>query len=202
MKLFSIPGLLLFFLVVLLGCSTPKENPESVQYDVTVDDKISMQTKVIDQGNSLIESNEFHRDDIKYRAKILAEEARLNLVELEEALLYNNETVRWAAQDALVTLGPYAVPVLVRVLETGERRAKEHACNALQRIGTPAADAIPALIEAILSESVANYAARALSTVGMGSTLARDGLQEALDKNIRSGKAVEASLKKIEASLQ
>lgn len=158
----------------------------------------------VEPGNPLIDSNAMHRQGIKSAARELADVANKNLGQLEEALRYNNETVQWAAQDALVSLGEYAVPVLTNVLQTEDGRAKEHACNALQRIGPAASSAIPLLLESLRADaSTANYAARALSTVGKGSTLARDGLREALTAGeVRSAGAVEATLRTIEESLK
>jgi hypothetical protein len=96
------------------------------------------------------------------------------------------------------------VPVLIRVLQTGDQRAKEHACNALQRIGPAASSAIPLLLRSLGEDaSTANYAARALSTVGKGSTLARDGLRETLAAGeVRSAGAIESALRSIEESLK
>ena len=178
-------------LIVLLFCLGGAASPQNPRKDCQVE-----------SSNSLIASKEDNPLLIKAHARQLADTALINLTQLEKALLGNNETVRWVAQDALVELKEYAVPVLVKVLRNGEERSREHACNTLQRIGKPAAAAIPVLLESLGPDiTITNAAARALSTVGHGSTFVRDELQKAHENDIPSGGAIKASINKIQKSL-
>ena len=155
----------------------------------------------IEASNSIIASKS-DRLLAKAKARDLAESISSNLRQLEEALLYNDEATRWAAQDALVELKECAVPVLVKVLRDGDERAREHAANGLQRIGRPAAAAIPVLLESLGRDiTTTSAAARALSTVGQGSVFVRDELERASVKEIPSGGAIEASINTIQESL-
>ena len=160
-------------------------------------------TETLATVNPLVYSNESHRKRIKQDASELAGVAKANMRILEEALCYNNETVRWAAQDALASMGQYAVPVLMNVLRHGDQRAMEHACNALQRIGLDASASIPLLLELLGSDvTTANYAARALSTVGMGSKIVLEGLKDAHERGLQSGGAIGATLQKLQRAAE
>ena len=151
------------------------------------------------QANPLIRSTELHLAQIKQDAARIADTVRSNLMVLEQGLEYNHETVRWASHDALVSLGTPAVPVLMNVLREGDQRGRELACNAMQRIGRDASVAIPLLVDLLRSDlSTANYAARALSTVGRGSSIAMEGLKNARDKHVASGGAIESAIQALE----
>ena len=96
-----------------------------------------------------------------------------------------------------------AVPVLMNVLRHGDQRAMEHACNALQRIGLDASASIPLLLELLGSDvTTANYAARALPTVGIGSKIVLEGLKDAHERGLQSGGAIEATLQKLQRAAE
>lgn len=77
-----------------------------------------------------------------------------------------------AALEALVALGPGAVPTLTQTLAAGDRIAREQAARALGRIGPAASAAIPALTRALQDPHpwVQKEAAAALAQVEGGSS--------------------------------
>jgi HEAT repeat protein len=81
---------------------------------------------------------------------------------LIDALKSTNQNLQGAAGDALVKIGPQAIPSLVEAL--ADKRARRAAAKALRGFGPAGKEAVPALIEA-LKEGDAN-AAHALSRMG------------------------------------
>lgn len=71
---------------------------------------------------------------------------------LERLVLDDNHAVRDAAAMALAKIGPAAVPVLVRLVESGEAELQWRAAGALRRIGSRAATAGDALLRATDSD--------------------------------------------------
>ncbi len=69
---------------------------------------------------------------------------------LVELLATPTEGIRYVAVEILGGLGPRAVPFLIEVLQGGNRKASANAAWALEKIGSDAANAVPALHKALL----------------------------------------------------
>ncbi|NQU12237.1 HEAT repeat domain-containing protein, partial [bacterium] len=74
-------------------------------------------------------------------------------------------TVRYAAQDALVLIGPASIPPLRRAFAAGSGRARPHVVAALAKLGDPAAlefahrllRTAPPLLRTAVRQQVAEY---------------------------------------------
>jgi len=68
------------------------------------------------------------------------------------ALKHDDALAREAAVKVLTTIGPGSVPALAQALEHDRAQVREDAAKALAQIGPQAADAVPALIDALKRE--------------------------------------------------
>jgi HEAT repeat protein len=79
-----------------------------------------------------------------------------------------DKRLRFGAANALVRIGPAAVPALIEALKDKDRNVRRAAALALGKIGPATKDAVPALIEALKDKEsyVRSAAAWALGKIG------------------------------------
>jgi hypothetical protein len=90
--------------------------------------------------------------------------------------------VRETATDALARIGPAAVPALIHALRDPNPDVRNHAAQAIARMGPPAKAAVPELIIALQDSdwNVRRSAARALGQIGEGAQAAVPALIEVI----------------------
>jgi tetratricopeptide (TPR) repeat protein len=121
------------------------------------------------------------------------------------ALQENEIGLRWLATGALVRIGRPAVPALCACVKGRDRGARDHAVEALRRIGPAAEEAMPVLADMLNNKSANVRAQAALALGGLGSAAerAKPALQAAkADPDPRVRAAARTALREIDPSYQ
>ncbi len=89
----------------------------------------------------------------------------------------------WAAEEALIAIGPAALPSLIRSLEGDDKEARQWAMLILARFGPAAADAVPALAKLVNLPDAdqAGVAIAVLAKIGPGAAAAIPTLSAAYE---------------------
>jgi HEAT repeat protein len=114
---------------------------------------------------------------------LMEEEAKESIpAPVDAALDDESNMVRFGARRALVTMGPEAIPALIRGLKDPKQRVRYHSILALLQFGPKAKDAIPALTAALSDKDifVRSAAADALGAMGPIAKPAMPAILEAL----------------------
>ena len=97
--------------------------------------------------------------------------------------VFREWTTEATVVDALGRIGKAAVPALVDLLHDGDRRLRDHAAQALARMGADAKQAVPDLLSALREEKdegVRKRIIRALGQIGPAASAAVPALVEEL----------------------